>query len=200
MGNTDKFEMMANSYDTPERIQLTKVYTAAIKEYLINTKNKDAIDFGCATGLMGMDLLKEFRSMLFLDTAQNMLNIVDQKISEAKAPNASTLCADFESLTPSGIRADYILMVQVLLHIQDFESVLAKLYDVLNVGGHLLIVDFNKNEEIVSELVHNGFNQERLRETMMKMGCKDVQSKTFFAGSKLFMGQDASLFILDAKK
>jgi len=29
----------------------------------------------------------------------------------------------------------------------DVELVLSRLYDVLNVGGHLLIVDFNKNEK-----------------------------------------------------
>jgi ubiquinone/menaquinone biosynthesis C-methylase UbiE len=200
VGNTDKFDMMANSYENPERVQMAKVSADAIKEYLIDTKSKDAIDFGCGTGLAGMNLLNEFRSMLFLDTAQNMLKIVDQKISDANALNASTLCFDFETSAQPGIRADYIFMVNVLLHIQDFEPVLARLYDILNTEGHLLIIDFNKNDKVVSDLVHNGFDQEQLKETMSKIGYKDVQSKTFYSGSKLFMGQDASLFILDAKK
>ena len=200
MGNTDKFDLMADSYENPERVQMAKVSADAIKEYLIDTKSKDAIDFGCGTGLVGMNLLNEFRSMLFLDTSQNMLKIIEQKIADANALNASTLCFDFETSTPPGIRTDYIFMVHVLLHIQDFESVLAKLYDILNSEGHLLIVDFNKNDQVVSDLVHNGFDQEQLKEIMSKIGYKDVQSKTFYAGSKLFMGQDASLFILDAKK
>ena len=200
MGNTDKFDLMANSYENPERVQMAKVSADAIREYLIDTKSKDAIDFGCGTGLIGMNLLNEFRAMLFLDTSQNMLKIIDQKISDTNALNASTLCFDFETSTPPGIRADYIFMVNVLLHIQDFESVLARLYDILNAEGHLLIVDFNKNDEVVSDLVHNGFDQEQLKETMSKIGFKDIQSKTFYTGSKLFMGQDASLFILDAEK
>ena len=200
MGNTDKFDMIANSYDTSERVQIAKVSSDAIKEYLVDTKSKDAIDFGCGTGLVGMNLLNEFRSMLFLDTSQNMLNIIDQKISDSNALNASTLCFDFETPTQPSIRADYIFMAQVLLHIQDFESVLSKLSDILNFEGHLLIVDFNKNDEVVSDMVHNGFDQEQLKEIMSKIGYKDIQTKTFYTGSKLFMGQDASLFILDAKK
>ena len=32
MGNTDKFEMIANRYDTPERIQIAKVSSDAIRE------------------------------------------------------------------------------------------------------------------------------------------------------------------------
>jgi len=46
MGNTDKFEMIANIYDTSERIQIAKVSSNAIREYLVDTKNKNAIDFG----------------------------------------------------------------------------------------------------------------------------------------------------------
>lgn len=91
-------------------------------------------------------------------------------------------------------------MVQVLLHINDVELVLSRLYDVLNVGGHLLIVDFNKNEEIVSDMVHNGFDQVKLTDIMTKIGYRDIQSKTFYSGNKIFMGHDASMFILDSQK
>lgn len=200
MGNRALFDMIADRYDTAERVQIAKVSSDAMKEYFVNTKSKDGIDFGCGTGLVGMNLLSEFRSMLFLDTSQNMLNIIKQKISDANALNASTLCFDLETSTKHSIRADYIFMSQVLLHIQDFESLLSKLYDILNFEGHLLIVDFNKNEQVVSDMVHNGFDQEQLKEIMSKIGYKDIRTKTFYTGSKLFMGQDASLFILDAKK
>lgn len=50
MGNTDKFEMISNNYDTSERVQIAMVSSDAIKEYLVDTKSKDAIDFGCGTG------------------------------------------------------------------------------------------------------------------------------------------------------
>ena len=74
------------------------------------------------------------------------------------------------------------------------------LYDILNFEGHLIIVDFNKNDEIVSNMVHNGFDQKKLSDIMLKIGYKDIQTKTFYTGSKIFMGHDASLFILDSKK
>jgi len=95
------------------------------------------------------------------------------------------------------VHADYIFMAQVLLHIHDVELVLSRLFDVLNVGGHLLIVDFNKNEKVVSDIVHNGFNPEELTDIMTKIGYRNIQSKTFYNGSKIFMGHDASMFILE---
>jgi ubiquinone/menaquinone biosynthesis C-methylase UbiE len=200
MGNTDKFEMIANIYDTSERIQIAKVSSDAIREYLVDAKSKKAIDFGCGTGLVGMNLLNDFNSMLFLDTSQNMINQIKQKISDLNIQNADTLCFDFEKEDQSDLHADYIFMVQVLLHINDVELILSRLYDVLNAGGHLLIVDFNKNEEIVSDMVHNGFDQVKLTDIMTKIGYRNIQSKTFYTGSKIFMNHDASLFILDSQK
>jgi ubiquinone/menaquinone biosynthesis C-methylase UbiE len=200
MGNTDKFDSIANSYDNPERTHIAKVASDAIKEYLGDTRSKSAIDFGCGTGLVGMNLLNEFESLLFVDTSENMLDIVKKKITDVGALNARTLCFDFESSSQLDLRADYIFMAQVLLHIQDYEALLAKLHAVLNDEGHLLIVDFNKNDKVVSELVHNGFDQEQLKALMLKIGFKDIRSKTIYSGTKLFMNQDASIFIMDGKK
>jgi ubiquinone/menaquinone biosynthesis C-methylase UbiE len=200
MGNTDKFEMIANKYDTLERIQIARLSSDAIRNHLVDAKSKHAIDFGCGTGLVGMNLLKEFNSMLFLDTSQNMIDQIKQKITNLNIQNANTLCFDFEKESLSDLHADYIFMAQVLLHIHDVELVLSRLFDVLNEGGHLLIVDFNKNEKIVSDFVHNGFNPGELADIMAKIGYRNVQFKTFYTGSKIFMGHDASMFILDSKK
>ncbi|KRE97741.1 methyltransferase type 12 [Paenibacillus sp. Soil766] len=200
MGNTDKFEMIANVYDTPERIHIAKVSSDAIREYVVDAKSKHAIDFGCGTGLVGMNLLNEFKSMLFLDTSPNMIHQLKQKISDLHIQNADTLCFDFEKEGLSDLHVDYIFMAQVLLHIPDVEFVLSRLFDVLNEGGHVVIVDFDKNENVVSDLVHNGFNQEKLTDMMTRIGFRNIQSKTFYQGSNIFMGQDASMFVLDSQK
>ncbi|ARU60789.1 methyltransferase type 12 [Tumebacillus avium] len=200
MGNTDIFEKMADRYDNSERVQIAKIASDAIREYVVDAKDKTAIDFGCGTGLVGMNLLDDFKSVLFLDSSQNMIQQIKQKIAEFNIENADTLCFDFEKQGQSELQADYIFMAQVLLHIPDTELVLSRLYDVLNPGGHLLIVDFDKNESIVSDLVHNGFDQADLAERMRKLGYRDIQSKTVYSGSNIFMNQDASIFVLDAQK
>lgn len=200
MGNTEKFDSIANSYDTPERVHIAKVSADAIRIRLGNARNKNAIDFGCGTGLVGMALREEFGTIRFVDTSQKMLDIVEQKIIKEKVGNADTLRFDFETSAGSALRTDYIFMVQVLLHIKDIEPVLSRLHEILNDEGHLLIVDFNRNENVVSDMVHSGFDQEALIEVLSGIGYRDISVGTFYEGSRLFMGQDASLFILDAKK
>lgn len=200
MANTDKFEMIAEMYDTPERIHIAKLSSDAIRKFLVNSNLKHAIDFGCGTGLVGMNLLHEFKSVLFLDTSPKMIHQVQQKIAVLHVQNAETLCFDFEKEGLADLRADYIFMAQVLLHIPDLRPVLTRLYDVLNEGGHLILVDFDKNEKVVSDIVHNGFDQAELAEMMAGIGYRSVRSETFYSGNKIFMGQDASMFVLDAQK
>lgn len=200
MGNTDKFEMIAHTYDTSERIQTAQASSDALRKYIVDGKSKKAIDFGCGTGLVGMNLIDDFDSMLFLDTSPNMIQQIELKISDLNIQNANTLCFDIEQEELTGVHADYIFMAQVLLHIQDIELMLSRLYHVLNDGGHLLIIDFNKNENVVSDMVHNGFDQAKLTDVMTQIGYRHIEFKTFYNGSKLFMGQDASMFILDSKK
>lgn len=200
MGNTDIFEAMANSYDTSERIQIANIASNAIREYIENGKDKSAIDFGCGTGLVGLNLLDEFQHVVFLDTSPNMLELINQKVANANILNAETICFDFEAGSRSDLHADYVFMAQVLLHIKEIEPVLSRLYEVLNPGGHLLIVDFDKNENVIADKVHNGFDQGNLIALMSKIGFKETKSKTIYTGSNIFMNQDASLFIMDAKK
>lgn len=200
MANMDKFDLIANQYDTPGRIHIARLSSDAIREYAAGSDGKSAIDFGCGTGLVGLNLIDAFGSMLFLDSSPNMIEQVRHKIAELRIPNAETLCFDFEEDVLYGLRADYIFMAQVLLHIPDIESVLSRLHNVLNEDGHLLIVDFDKNEKVVSELVHNGFDQEQLAAILTKIGYRDIRSRTFYQGTRIFMGQDATMFVLDARK
>ncbi|MBM7564050.1 class I SAM-dependent DNA methyltransferase [Paenibacillus sacheonensis] len=200
MGNTDIFEAMAHGYDTPERIRIAKIASDAIREFIEDGQRKIAIDFGCGTGLVGLNLIDAFSSIVFVDTSRNMLDRIDRKTADANIRHARTLCLDLETGLASDLRADYIFMAQVLLHIKEVEPVLTRLFEVLNPGGHLLIVDFDKNDNVKSDLVHPGFDQDDLIGLMTKIGYRDAASKNIYTGSKIFMNQDATMFIADARK
>lgn len=201
METRDIFEQMANRYDTEERVKIAQIIANAIRCEVTDAKGKSAMDYGCGTGLVGLELLDSFASMLLVDASSQMLQQVQQKIDLAHINTASTLGCDFSiDLPPAALRVDYVLMSQVLLHIKDTQLILARLYDVLNNGGHLLIVDFNKEARIKSDQVHNGFEQSELLCLVKQTGFTAAHSRTFYLGKKIFMNQDASLFLLNARK
>ncbi len=200
MGNIDKFDSIADRYDTPERIEMAKMIADVIRARVTDGANKNAIDYGCGTGLVGLQLLGDFRSILFIDASANMVGQVEGKMAKVHAPNAKARCCDFEAGLPADIHADYIFVVNTLIHIKDVETVLSRLYDALNAGGHLLIADFDKTGAVVSDDVHNGFDQGELAGILKKIGFADIKSETFHHGKRVFMNQDASMFIMDAVK
>lgn len=208
MGNTEKFQMMAHQYDTADRIVNAKLSADMIREAFDakESKGKNAMDFGCGTGLVGLSLLDVFDSMTFLDTSSNMLEIVAKKV-EANMDGASSdhnriklLCVDLEADKAIEGSWDVIFMVQVLLHVSDPIALLAKLYRHISPSGKLIIIDFDENEAVKSDLVHAGFNQTVLAKGLEQLGFKGITSKTFYEADNLFMKQRASQFIMVAEK
>ncbi|GHU77089.1 methyltransferase type 12 [Clostridia bacterium] len=195
---TEIFDSMAGKYDTPERIKIAEVIANEIRSRIVGGKGKTAIDYGCGTGLVGIALAELFSPITFVDTSEKMIEQVRRKIKDI--PNADALCADFTASVPPMLRADTIIMSQTLLHIRDTRLILSRLYEILNKGGCLFVVDYNKNERVVSDKIHNGFKQPKLFEEVYGVGFCKVETKTFYHGSNIFMGQDASLFILEAQK
>lgn len=116
MGNIQKFDAIANQYDTVERVEISKIIANTIKRYITNSKNKVFIDFGCGTGLVGMELLEEFKSMIFMDASNNMIECVKEKIGKLQILDAKTICVDIEADCNINMKVDYIFIVQTLLH------------------------------------------------------------------------------------
>lgn len=129
-----------------------------------------------------------------------MIEVVEGKISKSGVSNAAVMCSDFTAQLPAGLSADYVIMVQTLIHIKDTRLIISRLHDVLTVGGRLLIVDFDKNGSVVSDEVHNGFEQDKLTNVIVETGFSKAKAKMFYHGRKMFMNEDASLFIVDAVK
>ncbi len=202
MGNTEKFDQMATKYDTAERVFIAEISASAVRDVLgVSRKYTSALDFGCGTGVVGLSLIDLFDRVYFLDTSLNMLNVVDEKLKEIGVSNAETLHIDLEqdNNMDFDFKVDCIFMCQVLLHINDYVPVLDKLKNMLNPNGVLVIVDFDENTEIVSDLVHGGFNQFKLCESLKGLDFSKVESKNFHSGEKLFMNQDATMFVLKAE-
>lgn len=188
------FEQMASRYDTTDRIELANIILQEVRPDLANSKTKSLLDYGSGTGLIGLGLTDLVESVLLVDSSKQMLEVAEAKVEQKGITNASIWKADFVQEKPSGIKADIILMSLVLLHIPETEKILQTLYSILNPGGKLIIIDFDKNENISHPKVHNGFEHEELKKRLANVGFTATEIETFHHGENLFMKQDASMF------
>ncbi|TGL64092.1 class I SAM-dependent DNA methyltransferase [Leptospira sarikeiensis] len=190
------FDQIANSYDSEERKELARIIANAIKPKLKESKNKSLLDFGCGTGLVGLELAPFVDKIFFTDSSEQMLEIINKKIIQGNIKNAEVIPHG----STAGIRVDIIIVSLVLLHIPAVSETLSQLYSILNANGKLIIVDFNKNEKINHPKVHNGFTNEELKSLFENAGFKNIEIQTFHHGKNIFIGQDASLFISTSLK
>lgn len=193
------FEQMAQRYDTEDRMELAKVIVKEVRPELQNCHSKSLIDYGSGTGLVSLELTDLVDSILLVDSSRQMLDVANAKISHKGVTNTKVLYSDFTQETPE-LKADIVLLSLVLLHIPDTIKILQELFDILNHGGKLLIIDFDKNDKINHPKVHNGFSHEDLKEKLSEVGFKSINFKTFHHGNRIFMNQDASMFISSSIK
>ena len=187
------FEQLAKKYDTEERMELANVIVKEVKAEIQNSKSKSLLDYGSGTGLIGLELSD------LVDSSEQMLKVAQAKITHRGITNANVLYSDFTKEIPE-LKADIILMSLVLLHIPDTKKILQALFHILNDGGKLVIIDFDKNDKISHPKVHNGFSHAELKEILAEVGFKSSDVKTFYHGKQIFMKQDASMFISSSMK
>ena len=193
------FEQMAKRYDTEERIELAKVIAKEVRSELQNSTSKSLLDYGGGTGLVSLELVDVVDSILLVDSSKQMIGVAEAKISRNGISNAKVLYSDFTQETPE-LKADIILLSLVLLHIPDTEKILQQLFNILTEGGKLIIIDFDKNDKINHPKVHNGFSHEELKDRLSEVGFTSIEMKTFHHGKRIFMNQDASMFISSSIK
>lgn len=199
INNIDKFEDMAFNYDQEDRINDTMIIVEEIKKHIMDTNDKVLLDYGCGTGLVGLNLVDDFKQVILVDPSSNMIEVVNNKIIKNNIMNAKAKFLDI-SLNKLNYQVDYIIIVQTLLHINNYQEVLKMLSECLNNNGHLIIVDFDKNDKVITDMVHNGFNQKELIDYLSSIGLKYHYNNSFYSREKMFMKQDASMFIVDVIK
>ncbi|MBM6613819.1 class I SAM-dependent methyltransferase [Desemzia sp. RIT804] len=199
MGHIHQFNQLAAKYDTTKNKDMAKRSTDAIRSLLDKNHTKTAIDLGCGTGNVGLDLLEEFESMLFVDASPEMIEQVEKKLANMDTKKASVLCLDIEKDVQLPYKADTIILSLVLHHISDSHKLLSKLYDALNEDGQLLIIEMEKQEEISSGHQH-GIDRSVLAAALTEIGYQHIQSDIFYDAKKEKDEQGVSRFILSARK
>jgi ubiquinone/menaquinone biosynthesis C-methylase UbiE len=201
------YDLTAKNFDTEERIERSRIFANELKKYILDGGNKSAIEFGCGTGLVGFGLINNFNYLTFLDSSIGMIKEVERKLLDMGIKKARAICCDLMEVIPKNLSADYIFSSLVLHHIIETESILTRLFNLLNKNGHLLIIDVdtdggNFHAHRSDFNGHNGFKQSILKYLCKKIGFRETKIKTFYHNCRIINGDEKpySLFIMDAVK
>ena len=169
----EHFDKAANEWDQKKRRQeLAKAIADAIARLPLSSEMK-AMEYGCGTGLVGLQLAPQLGSLTMVDTSTGMLEVLQNKIAETGPANVTPLHLD---LTADSLdeRFDLIFSAMTLHHIDDTELILKNLGGLLNDNGFLVIADLDSEDgsfhSAGADEKHHGFSREALAAILENLG------------------------------
>lgn len=159
--NDRRFNAEAAAWDAQPMVRAAsqealKAILARFQALGTDTSHLDILEIGCGTGVLSSLLAPHVKSIVAVDAAEGMIDVLKQKIAKTEAPRnilpLSLLLEDPEdpALPPEepnktdGPRRkfDTITSQLVLHHIPDLEFVLRTMYGCLKPGGCVALTDF----------------------------------------------------------
>ena len=177
---TEGFDKAASEWDTkPRRVQLAGKISAAIGRLPLS-KEMDAMEYGCGTGLVGLPLVSTLARLTAIDTSRGMLDVVQEKINDLGVTNVIPLYCDLLAEEYTG-RHDLIFCSMTLHHIKDAEGLLKRFTELLNPGGYLALADLVQEDgsfhgPSAEGIRHHGFNPDTLIDFLATLGMVNLKS------------------------
>jgi ubiquinone/menaquinone biosynthesis C-methylase UbiE len=138
------FNQAAATWDeNPGRVKLARDIADSMINNLPITRDMNAMDFGCGTGLLTVRLQSLVRSITGVDSSQGMLDILNRKITKLQMSNVKTMLVDIEKGQPLTGNYQLIVSSMTLHHIAEIKPILAQFYNVITPGGFLSIADLD---------------------------------------------------------
>ena len=182
----DYFIYRAAKWDTPQKQEMASLFVAEMKKNTNFTKTMDVMDFGCGTGLVGLQIAPFVRNVTMLDTSANMLEELGKKLKHNNAPNHNikVVKGDFTTINQEepGKQFDVIFSLMALHHIDKIDELLKELQSNIKSGGLLIIGDLKEEDGSFhggDKVAHNGFDIPTLVQRMENQNFAVVSTKIY---------------------
>jgi ubiquinone/menaquinone biosynthesis C-methylase UbiE len=175
------FNHAASNWDSEGKVKLMGHLSEKTLEKLNLPKTKiDILDFGCGTGLYGLEFFEHANSLLGIDTSEGMLQVFDEKTKDH--PHISSQLLNLEKEDLDGT-FDLVVSSMTFHHLDHPDKTILKLSRLLNPKGQLAIVDLEKEDGSFHPdpegmgVKHFGFSPEQLSSWAKEAGMT-VESTT----------------------
>jgi cyclopropane fatty-acyl-phospholipid synthase-like methyltransferase len=174
------FDKEAGNWDAePRRVKLARDIVEAIKAEIKLDPGMDIMDFGCGTGLVGMLLRPQVRSLTCVDNSQGMLDVLKSKVAQTGIHGVTTRLVDVSKGGELTGSYDCIVSAMALHHIEDVAELARQFYKVLRTSGFVCIADLEteqgKFHEDHSGVFHHGFERAQLSGIFAEAGFADIR-------------------------
>jgi len=177
------FDKVAASWDEkPQRRLLAEAVSAAIAESVHLHRELQVLEYGCGTGLCGLQLASKVGGLTAVDTSAGMLEELRRKTRDLGLENVTPLLITPESWTLPNAAYDLVFSSMVLHHIAATEILLYNLSQTLRPGGTLALADLQKEDGTFHDdptgVAHHGLDPQALIILLAGLGFTSLETRT----------------------
>lgn len=159
-----RFNAVAQTWDQNDmRLSLAKNITDAILESVSFSKDDCVLDFGCGTGLVGLNIAPFVGKLVGADLSSAMLEQFQRKADESGLSHVETLALDADANFGTW-QFDRIVSAMAFHHIEEPSRLIRKFSRILSNKGLLAIADLDKEDGSFHSdntgVYHFGFSRE----------------------------------------
>jgi ubiquinone/menaquinone biosynthesis C-methylase UbiE len=191
--SSEKFNREALQWDeNPQRRAIAHSVAKGIIAATKPNKTMHALEFGCGTGLVTMEIAPLVKTLLGVDTSREMLSVLQEKIKTSGISNIETTCSDLSS--PSDTvepdkTFDLIYSSMTLHHIDDTAGFIKRVSTLLCPGGIVAMADLDQEDGLFHddplEKVHYGFDRDELSVLLKAAGLQPIIFETIYTVNKI---------------
>lgn len=169
------FNKAAYTWDEePRRVKLAGEIASEIKAKVPLSADWDAMEIGCGTGLVTLDLAPHLRCITGIDSSCAMLDKLAEKVKATKTKNIKTALRDLEAgEMPTG-SFHLIYSAMTLHHIKEPAKLLSSLTSNLYPGGWIAMADLAAEDGSFHNdptgVFHHGFSEQELTKLLESAG------------------------------
>lgn len=173
------FDEKAKTWDDdPAKVERARVVAVTLRETLTLSTDTRVLEYGAGTGLVSQFLHDAVGPITMADTSAGMRSVIDDKIAAGVIPGGRVWDLDLGGEDVElDERFDLVVTVLTLHHVPDLDAVLANIAGVLDDGGHLVVVDLDKEDGSFHDdgfAGHHGFDHDHLAAALERAGFADV--------------------------
>jgi len=137
-------------------------------------KNHTLLDIGAGSGFFTIPMAESTTNKVYaMDPDFRMLKVIEKKAKEKGITNIELIQDYLENLNIENDSIDFAMASLILHEVSSLSNALSKIYDVLKPGGHLLCLEYEKDDLVVEgPPMSIRISSENLEKTLTSIGFK----------------------------
>lgn len=141
--------------------------------------NHTLLDVGAGSGFFTIPMAERTTNKVYaMDPDKRMLSVIEDKAKEKGLNNIEPIQEYIENLSLQNGSIDFVMASLILHEVKSLTIAVTKIFDVLTAGGHLLCLEYEKDDLIIEgPPMSIRISSEELEKTLLTIGF-DIVKKT----------------------